>query len=179
MISKPIKIFFAGAACAALIAAAGFSNTYRLELKLHKLESECEKGTHDKSEQARLGTLANVTVSFADGASHIYEGVPDGVTPDQVEQRAIKDFGGKKVTHLDRVIVKTAPFEVCDAKSLVGTEEYKGIQAQIVQAQNDAGSAKEWPYFIALLVLLFSAIPWGWYFLLRRVQEIRNVIVGK
>jgi hypothetical protein len=148
-------------------------------LKMHNLESECEKGKQDKFERARLGTLANVTVTFTEGQPHIYENIPEGITADQVEQRANKDFPGRKVTHLERVVTKTTPFEVCDAKLLVGNEEHKGIQAQIVQAQNDVMSSKEWPYSIALLVLLFSAIPWGWYFLLRRVQEIRNVIVGK
>lgn len=42
----------------------------------------------------------NITVTFADGTSHVYQGAPDDVTPDQVEARAAKEFG-KKVTALD------------------------------------------------------------------------------
>jgi hypothetical protein len=48
--------------------------------------------------------MANITVKFADGQDHIYNNVPDDVTPDQIEQRAAKDFAGRKVTHLDRAI---------------------------------------------------------------------------
>lgn len=42
----------------------------------------------------------NITVSFADGTSHVYQNAPDDLTPDQVSARAQKDFG-KKVTALD------------------------------------------------------------------------------
>ena len=41
----------------------------------------------------------NITVTFADGSSHVYQGAPDDVTPDQVEARASKEFG-KKVAAL-------------------------------------------------------------------------------
>jgi hypothetical protein len=42
----------------------------------------------------------NITVTFADGSSHVYQGAPDDVTPDQVEARASKEFS-KKVASLD------------------------------------------------------------------------------
>ena len=35
----------------------------------------------------------NVTVTFSDGSTHLYQGIPDNVTPDQVTARAQKDFG--------------------------------------------------------------------------------------
>ena len=43
----------------------------------------------------------DITVTFADGSQHIYQGAPDNVTPEQVEERARKEFG-KDITHLDR-----------------------------------------------------------------------------
>jgi hypothetical protein len=43
----------------------------------------------------------NVTVTFADGSTHQYQGVPDDATPGQVEARAIQDSGGKVVKGLD------------------------------------------------------------------------------
>jgi hypothetical protein len=129
--SQPVKIFFIGTLCAALIAAVGFLNTYYLESKLRTLESEC---VHDKSKE---------------------EG---------------------KQNELDFSRYGTL---VCDAKELSDMRELKGIQAQIAKIQNDIRSSKKWPYSIGVLVLLFSAIPWSWYFLLRRIREIRDVIAGK
>lgn len=41
----------------------------------------------------------NVTVTLDDGTQHSYQNIPDDVTPDQVTQRAQKDFG-KGVTLL-------------------------------------------------------------------------------
>lgn len=42
----------------------------------------------------------NITVTFADGSTHVYRGAPDNVTPEQVSQRAAKEFG-KPVKSLD------------------------------------------------------------------------------
>jgi len=42
----------------------------------------------------------NITVTFDDGTSHVYQNAPDNLTPDMVQQRAQKDFG-KTVTSLD------------------------------------------------------------------------------
>lgn len=42
----------------------------------------------------------NVTVTFADGSTHVYRNAPDNVTPDQVSARASKEFG-KPVQALD------------------------------------------------------------------------------
>lgn len=43
----------------------------------------------------------NVTVTFADGASHIYQGVPDEITPRQVQERAGRDFPNLKLVNID------------------------------------------------------------------------------
>lgn len=42
----------------------------------------------------------NVTVTFDDGSTHSYQNIPDDVTPEQVTQRAQKDFG-KTITAID------------------------------------------------------------------------------
>ncbi|MFT8896260.1 MAG: hypothetical protein ABF968_04775 [Acetobacter sp.] len=42
----------------------------------------------------------NITVTFDDGSSHVYQNAPDNITPEQVNARAQQDFG-KPVTHLD------------------------------------------------------------------------------
>lgn len=42
----------------------------------------------------------NITVTFADGSTHVYLGAPDNISPDQVSARAAKEFG-KPVKSLD------------------------------------------------------------------------------
>jgi len=43
----------------------------------------------------------NITLTFDDGSSHVYQNAPDDITPDQIEERATKEFSGKKITGLD------------------------------------------------------------------------------
>ena len=42
----------------------------------------------------------NITITFDDGTSHQYAGVPDNVTPEQVHQRATQEHG-KGITNID------------------------------------------------------------------------------
>ena len=42
-----------------------------------------------------------VTLTFDDGSSHIYNNVPDEITPEQVQQRASSEFSGKSLVNID------------------------------------------------------------------------------
>lgn len=42
-----------------------------------------------------------ITLTFEDGSQHVYQGVPDSVTPEQVQQRAAADFAGRAVSNID------------------------------------------------------------------------------
>lgn len=42
-----------------------------------------------------------VTLTFNDGTSHVYNGVPDDATPDAVIARAGQEFSGKQITNID------------------------------------------------------------------------------
>lgn len=60
----------------------------------------------------------NITVTFADGSTHVYQNAPDNVTPDQVSARAAKEFG-KPVQALDG--------GRGGAPAKAGPKEYKGL----------------------------------------------------
>ena len=44
----------------------------------------------------------NVTVYFADGSRHQYQGVPDDASPEQIAARAGREFQGKQIRHIER-----------------------------------------------------------------------------
>lgn len=46
--------------------------------------------------------MADITVTFADGTSHVYENVPNDVTREQALQRAKKDFSDKSIQDVSR-----------------------------------------------------------------------------
>jgi hypothetical protein len=72
---------------------------------------------------------------------------------------------------------------VCDAESLVdlerNSESSVGIQARVAAAKRQVLASESWPYILAAGVLVFSGLPWTWYFLLRRIRELRDAIIGK
>ena len=47
--------------------------------------------------------MADITVNFDDGSSHVYRDAPETLTQDDVIARASKDFSGKQVSSLNRV----------------------------------------------------------------------------
>ncbi len=67
-----------------------------------------------------------VTVTFDDGSSHVYNGVPDDITPDQIIERAGKEFSGKEIASLDggkkaaaaAPTEKPAPTQSADGRTL-------------------------------------------------------------
>ena len=50
----------------------------------------------------------NVTVTFDDGSSHVYQNTPDTVTPEEVEQQATQEFS-KKVVNIDGGVAPEPP----------------------------------------------------------------------
>ena len=47
--------------------------------------------------------MADITVTFNDGTSHVYRDAPESLTKDDVIARVARDFSGKQITGLDRV----------------------------------------------------------------------------
>lgn len=71
---------------------------------------------------------------------------------------------------------------ICDPEILLerpGNSPSVGIQAQIVDTQRQGERWLEQATVIAIGVLILSAIPYTWYFLLWRVRELRDAIIGK
>lgn len=85
----------------------------------------------------------NITVTFSDGTSHVYQNAPDDLTPDMVTARAQKDFG-KSVTALDggRKAAPAAPSEIPAARQEPGTwQKVRQVIAPTVEMLGSAGGA--------------------------------------
>lgn len=72
---------------------------------------------------------------------------------------------------------------VCDPMELYLSDSSKtlavGVQAKIVAAQKDVLESQDWFLPVAIALLAISALPWFWYFLLRRIRELRDAILEK
>jgi len=79
---------------------------------------------------------------------------------------------------LERVCEGDAPKIVCDSGTLVQLDPLSGVQADIVNARRAAANSRTLPNLIALAVFGAAATYWAWYFLLRRIGELRSAFGG-
>ncbi len=70
---------------------------------------------------------------------------------------------------------------VCDLPTLqLGRRsDLVGVQAEIVNADRNVSFYFELGTVLALVVLALSTVPFGWYFLLDRLREVRDALTGK
>lgn len=70
---------------------------------------------------------------------------------------------------------------VCDPAKLseLGMNDVVGVQREIGLAQRNAGKVFNNALMAAIVVLILFAAPYAWYFLLRRIRELRNAIAGR
>jgi hypothetical protein len=68
---------------------------------------------------------------------------------------------------------------LCDPVELARSDGYTGIQGQLAAAQRDVLRWASWPQIAGIAVPLLCCLPWLWYFLLRRIRELREAILGK
>lgn len=113
----------------------------------------------------------NVTVTFDDGSSHVYQNAPDDITPDQIAQRATSEFG-KKIAHLDGGRQQVAPEQIqaeamvnyADLRDKAMREQYASLSPiekltiGIGKAGEDIGQATKQ---IGLYLASKMATPYG------------------
>jgi len=68
---------------------------------------------------------------------------------------------------------------VCEPAELVDYPDLIGIQKEIRQSYWGRGDDFFWSKLLAVLLLGVFALPYAWYFLLRRVRELVKAITGK
>jgi len=89
-----------------------------------------------------------ITITFIEGEPHTYQNVPDEVTPDQVEQRALKDFPRRKVSHIDRAK------EGFDLSTSLPADEADAIDMQYKSRLTNLGNKSQ------LGVVAFGFLAW-------------------
>jgi hypothetical protein len=68
---------------------------------------------------------------------------------------------------------------ICDPVELARSDGYTGIQGQLAAAERDLLGWDNWPQISGIAMLFLCSLPWLWYFLLRRIREFREALLGK
>jgi hypothetical protein len=72
------------------------------------------------------------------------------------------------------------PDPPCDAHSLLADNiGWNGLRGEILDAHAAAAASRSWSKLAAPTIAVLGALPWTWYFLLRRVAELRAAIGGQ
>jgi hypothetical protein len=67
----------------------------------------------------------------------------------------------------------------CDPIELARSDSHKGIPGQLAAAERDLSRWDKWPQISGVAILFLCSLPWLWYFLLRRIREFREALLGK
>jgi hypothetical protein len=88
----------------------------------------------------------NITVTFGDGSTHVYQNAPDDATPDAVAARAAKDFG-KAVVSLDGGRGAPAPAPAAPAATADAPAKSAAYQAGADSSLRGLANALQGPTF--------------------------------
>lgn len=145
---KPAKILLAGVLCAGLIVSVRVVANLRLENHVKQIRAECIEEGKREIDQGNLQCDAEVLVQRAR------------------EKDLLPQLRGGDI--FDQL-----GFESKYPKA-------KNVQEKLAFAYNEfqEKKANSWLYLIAVLVVGISTLPWLWYFLLRRIRELRDAVVG-
>ena len=142
------KLLLAGLVGAGLVLTAGSLNERRLDRRLAELEKQCQAEPAAPFDSSRPWTTAGSTEP-----ANPFDKYDDDFDP------------------------ATAVL-YCDAAGLwYRSEELTGIQKTLATTYRDKLQTENWSILAAGL-LVISAVPWLWYFLLRRIGELRAAIRG-
>lgn len=160
------KILIGGMAFAAVIFSAGLLNERRLHARVESLVAECE-AENEKTAAMPLPppgyTLDQPKNSRADRSITADEIL--GVVPEQKRPSSSEPYWSDVM--------------VCDASALSSLTVETGIQRKIADTYMKARNSTGESTVLAVIIAVLAVIPWLWYFLLRRVVELRNAIGGR
>ena len=154
-------ILVIGLAAAAVVLAAGAMNTHRLQ---------------DRAEWASICDLPPPPKNHADidvldswlQAGNVSTGDPDADAVLAKSGIKTHDAVGAGLAARAAGLTVRNPVEECYAK-----------YGHVPDAEAALRASKSWPPVVAAVIAVLSALPWLWYFLLRRIAELRAAIGGK
>lgn len=163
---KPTKALILGVVVGALAAGVGLTNSHRLERKVQELQTRC---VEEREKEAKTPEPSFDEFMARRG----YSAVPPPPPGFVLEEKEDK-----------------TPGQAIDFKPICDPVELGRFNGKLVGTQEELASAqrelwqwnrhwKRWPISGGLAITVFFALPWVWYFLLRRVRELREALIGK
>ncbi len=172
---KPIKIALLGISVSVVVALGGYLAFQYSKIKISDLVINCQSESK----------LDSVAVEMWRSENHI-SGLARMGTVDDYAEWIVANKERKGSAEFEDVarayiLLRDGP-RVCDPLILQNSldeSKFNSVQAQIVGVMRDGMQWKGNSLIFASAIALFSIIPYFWYFILRRIREVRDAVVGK
>lgn len=172
---NPTKILLAGIATGAVIVATGYIGLERSKSRVFELTNQCQ--TESKRESETIEAWRSKS---------LVPGLPHLSSIDTYAQWIVANKEKKGTPEFEAVARAYKMLrdgqQACDfdtLQQLQSESRLTGLQAEIFEARRGGESWLESALTFASIVTLLSAVPCAWYFLLRRVRELRDAVCGK
>lgn len=176
------KALLIGVTCGLLVAGVGVVNTFRLERKVETLTAACI-AERDKPASAVPGGRRDGAPDNPSGAS----AAPDATNKEA--QKGARQSAGKQelnrygaiygAPRASDVVMKSAYCEADLLAEYVADHALPGVQGELGSAQRALDFTRYWPLGLAAAIAAVLGLPWFWYFLLKRVKELRQALIGE
>jgi hypothetical protein len=181
---KPTKIFIAGAGIAAGLAAfCAITNAWNAQRaegltgQVLALIKECE---------VKEGVIKSLRPRAPIGPFDSYEDASKARPADPGDGSfyfLMGNRGNYKWLWTSAPDMRCASSNLASTKDAAVVAQFDDVQRSLAEKQKEAWAASsepmELPYFIAFGIFLISALPWSWYFVLRRIRELSGAIRGR
>jgi hypothetical protein len=183
-------IFVGGLAVAGLLLAAGPVNTWRLERTERNLIAVC-KAKHEAAAAAAKAEAGDLSERLPTLSDDELKALADKYKVNVFELVELREARKERIANgrgADWSGLTVPPWDLggivwdnasCDPVTLATAGEVSGIYAELLEADRTLAASRSWHTGpVAFVVLCLSALPWAWYFLLRRIAELRSAIGG-
>lgn len=177
------KALLIGVTCGLLVAGVGVVNTFRLERKVETLTAACI-AERDKPASAAPGGRQDgvpdnpLGVSAAPNATN--NEAQKGATRSAPEKQQLNRYGLiYGAPRAADVVMKSAYCEADLLAVYVANHALPGVQGELGNAQRALDFTRYWSLGLGAAIAAVLGLPWFWYFLLKRVKELRQALIGE
>ena len=169
------RILIAGIATGAVISVIGYIGLERSKSHVSDLTIQCQAEGRHESEAIEAWRSKNLVA-----------GLPHKSGIDAYAQWIVTNKEKKGTPEFEAVakaykMLRDGP-QTCDFakfQQLQIESRLTGLQAEILETRHKGESWLDNALTLAGIIALLSAVPYAWYFLLRRIREVRDTVAGK
>ena len=172
---SPTKFLIAGIATGAVISVIGYVGLERSKNHVSDLVLQCQAEGRHESEAIEAWRSKNLIAELPPRSGA--EAYAQWIVTNK-EKKGTPEFEAVAKAY---VMLRSGP-QTCDFAKLQQLQiesPLTRLQTEILESRHKGESWLDNALTLAGIIALLSAVPYAWYFLLRRIREVREAVAGK